>query len=268
MHLIEYEIHQGMKTKRLLIGFLSLISILSCEKDNDIKQIEGNVENARLKRILLYSSADSEEPICIVDEYEYDSLNRVSKVSSPWYKEGEIVGTIKYDSYMYNSIGQLERISNYNANLNSPNGFINLKNYIYTYSDNGLKIKELIEYPQISSFEYTLFSYSGNQLIKTEKYNDADELEAYTKYEYNDIGELIKEISYSANDIEFSVVINTYVNGLNTLTEMYTGNQENKIREIYKTYDSNGNLIMIESNELMPYSSLLSHVLRYEYYED
>lgn len=257
-----------MKFKRLLIGFLSLISILSCEKDNDIRQIEGNVENARLKRILLYSSVDSEEPICIVDEYEYDSLDRISKVSSPWYMDGEIVGTIKYDSYKYNSIGQLERISNYNANLNSPTGFINLKNYIYTYSNDGLKIKELIEYPQISSFEYSLYNYSDNQLIKMEKYDDEDELETYTKYEYNNIGGLIKEISYSADDVEFLVVINTYVNGLNTLTEVYTGNQDNKIREINKTYDPNGNLIMAESNELMPYSSLLSHVLKYEYYED
>ena len=243
-----------MIPKRLLIGFLSLISVLSCEKNNDIEQIESYAENARLKRILLYSSVESEEPICIVDEYEYDNLNRVSQVSSPWYKDGEIIGTIKYDYYEYNSIGQLERISNYNANLNSPTGFINKKNYIYTYSDDGLKIKELIEYPQISSFEYSWFSYSHNQLIKIEKYDDTDELETYTKYVYNNTEELIKEISYSANDVEFSVVINTYVNGLNTLTEEYTGNQENKIREIIKTYDPNGNLIMLESNELMPYS--------------
>jgi len=93
-------------------------------------------------------------------------------------------------------------------------------------------------------------------------------LEAYTKYEYNNIGKLIKEISFSADDVEFSVVINTYVNGLNTLTEVYTGEQKNKIREIYKTYDPNGNLIILESNEFMPYSSLLSHVMKYEFYED
>jgi len=257
-----------MKTKRLIIGFLSLLFILSCEKDNVINQIESYPEQAKLKRILLYSSVDSEKPISIVDEYEYDSLKRVHKVSSPMYEDGEIVGTIKYDSYDYNSKGQLERISNYNANINFPTGFINLKNYIYFYSDDDLKIKELIEYPQINSFEYSLFKYSDTQLIKVEKYDNTDKLEAYIKYEYNNLGELIKELSYSADDVAFSVTTNIYVNGFNTLTEVYSGNQENKIREINKTYDSNGNLIMIESNELMPYSALISHVLRYEYYED
>lgn len=257
-----------MKTKRLLVGLFSFIIILSCEKGNDIKKNESYAENARLKRILLYSTVDSDKPISIVDEYEYDSLNRVKKVSSPMYEDGEIVETIKYDSYEYNSNGQLERISNYNANINSPTGFINLKNYIYSYSDDDLKVKELIEYPQINSFEYSLYKYSGTQLIKVEKYDNTDKLEAYIKYEYNNLGELIKEISYSADDVEISVTTNTYVNGLNTLSEVYSRNQENKIREMNKTYDSNGNLIMIESNELMPYSSLMSHVLRYEYYED
>jgi len=126
----------------------------------------------------------------------------------------------------------------------------------------------LIEYPQINSFEYSLFKYSDTRLIKVEKYDNTDKLEAYIKYEYNNLGELIKEISYSADDVVFSVTTNIYVNGFNTLSEVYSGNQENKIREINKTYDSNGNLIMIESNELMPYSSLINHALRYEYYED
>ena len=259
-----------MKTKKILIGLIGLIVILSCEKNNDsdTNEIKNYQKHAKLKRVLLYSSVDSKEPINIVDEYKYDSLNRVCKVSSPMYENGEITGIIKYDSYEYNIKGELAKIFNFNANTNSPIGFINLKNYIYTYSSNGIKEKELIEYPQINSYEYSMFKYSNTKLVKVEKYDDKDILETFTIYEYNNLGELTKEISYTSDDIIISVTNNTYDKGLNILTEVYSGNNENKIREINKTYDSNGNLIMIESNELKPYSSLISHVMRYEYYEE
>jgi len=124
-----------------------------------------NQNGAKLKRILLYSSIDSKNPISIVSEYEYDEVDRISKISSPMYQDGEIVGIIKYDLYGYNSQGQLIRIENFNANGNSPTGFINLKNYIYTYSENGKKEKERIEYPQIGSSEYSLYKYDGGKIL-------------------------------------------------------------------------------------------------------
>lgn len=255
-----------MNSNALLIGLL-FVFIPGCEKDNNLSRIPNYVENAKLKRILLYASIDSEEPIAIDSEYEYDSLGRVQKVTAPMYDSGKIAGTIRYDLYEYNSKGQLARISNYNANINSPTGFINLHNRVYFYSDEGLKSKELIEYPQIGSFEYTLFTYSGDKLIKAEKYN-MDKLERYNRYEYNDVGELIKEIAYAYDNKILSVTNHFYKNGVNTLTEVYWGNQEIKTREIRKTYDSNGNLIIKESDELSILSSAMSHVLRYEYFND
>ena len=62
--------------------------------------------------------------VSIVEEYEYDSLDRISRVSSPMYDDGEIAGTISYELYEYNADGQLIRKSNFNSNVNAPTGFI------------------------------------------------------------------------------------------------------------------------------------------------
>ena len=94
-----------MKPKQFLPIIFSVVLILtsSCHKDNDSFENIINQNDARLKRILLYSSIDSDTPLSIVEEYEYDEENRISKVSAPMYQDGEIVGTIKYDLYEYNS---------------------------------------------------------------------------------------------------------------------------------------------------------------------
>lgn len=255
-----------MKTALSLFGLFGLILLMNfgCtgDKDLDFTIYEGN---AKLKRTLLYSSADAQSPIKIIDEYEYDNQWRISKVSSPWYDNGNIMGTIKYDLYDYNSSGQLTSISNYNANTNSPSGYINLKNSTYTYSSNGMKEKQYIEYPQINSFEYTLYFYNDNKLVKTEKHNNKNDIEDYSTYEYNG-DRLVKETGYSSNGEVNQITNHIYANGLNTKTEIYGGNQIGKVREIIKTYDKKYNLIMIELKELALWSSMMSYVMKYEYY--
>src|SRR5512133_253104 len=78
-----------------LIVFL----MISCTKDQSwSNQSQGN---ALLKQILLYSKIDSEEPIGIVEDYEYDENGRLSKTSTPMYNNGVITGTIKYNLYEY-----------------------------------------------------------------------------------------------------------------------------------------------------------------------
>lgn len=260
-----------MKTKRLLVGALSLIFIIiiSCEKNNDSTEFKNYQENAKLMRVLLYSNVNSEAPISIVAEYEYDEEFRISKVSTPMYQDGERVGTIKYDLYKYNSQEQLITIENFNANSNSPTGFINLKNYFYTYSDNGKRGKEYIEYPQIGSFEYSLYKYEKGKLSKIEKYGNSDNLESHIINEYDNSGKLIKETSFGEDNQAFSYTQHSYENGLNVQSDVFAGeNMKEHIREIFRTYDENNNLIVLESNELSPYSSMMSHVLKYEYFEE
>ena len=169
-----------MKTKSLFFGLISLLIVLfsNCQKEDDFSDSELLQGNARLKRVLLFVTIDSEEPISILEEYEYNEKGRISKVSSPMYQDGIIVGTISYDLYEYNSSGQLIKIVIYRSNINSPTGFINLKNYIYSYLSDGKIEREYIEYTQMNSFEYFVYEYQNNQLVKIKKYDNKNELES------------------------------------------------------------------------------------------
>lgn len=255
-----------MKTKLSLFGLCSLIILVlsSCQKDQS--EITSFPSNAKLKQVLLFSNIDSQEPISIVNEYEYNDKGLISKVTSPMYDNGTIVGTIKYDLYEYNSSDQLIKIMNYNANSNSPTGYINLHNTIYLYSSEGEKIKESIEYPMIGTSEYTDFEYKNGQLIKAKRYSH-NELESYTEYQYNKSGLLIKESFYASDDKCLSYTVHTYEGTLQTKSDIYIYSDNSHYRTINRTFDQNNNLVTLESKELSLYSSMMSFVYRYKYYE-
>jgi hypothetical protein len=68
-----------MKTKLSLLGMCSLVIFIlsSCQKDDcEINSAQGN---AKLKQVLLFSNIDSQVPISIVEEYEYDDNGKISK---------------------------------------------------------------------------------------------------------------------------------------------------------------------------------------------
>lgn len=255
-----------MKAAWSLLGLFSLLIFLfsSCQKD----QFDSNLNqgNAKLKQILLFSKIDSEEPISIVEEYEYDEKGRISKTSSPMYDNGIIVGTIKYNLYEYNSSGQLAKISNFNANLNSPTGYINLQNYIYSYSSDGKKIKEFIENLNGVISEYSVYEYKDDQLVKIKKYSH-NALESYIENQYDNSGRLIKESLYASDDQCISYTIHSYSGFLQVKSDLYVYQNDSHYRSIKRTFDNNNNLITLESNELSLYSSAMSCVLRYKYYE-
>ncbi|MDO9339403.1 MAG: hypothetical protein Q7T72_02655 [Bacteroidales bacterium] len=256
-----------MKANLALIGTCCLIILFSsCQKD--FSEFKLNQGNAKLKQILLFASLDSEKPISIVEEYEYDEQGRISKSSSPMYQDGVIVGTIKYNLYEYNSSDQLTKIINFNANLNSPAGFINLKNTTYTYSNNGRKEKESIEYPIAGLKESFIYTYQNNQLVKITKYNNKNELESYIENQYDKSGKLIKESSFAFDGKCTFYTIHTYSGLLQTKSEVYLKQGDEKIRLINRTFDNNNNLIILDQDELSMFSSAMSCVLRYKYYED
>jgi hypothetical protein len=237
---------------------------LSCQKE--ASDITSNQANAKLKNVLLFANIDSQDPISIVEEYEYDDNGKISKVSSPMYDNGTIVGTIKYDLYNYNSSGQLIKIMNYNANINSPTGFINLKNTSYIYSTDGKKIKEAIDYPLGGITEYTDFEYQNGLLSKTKKYS-GNQLETYTEFQYDNSGKLIKETFYVSDDHCTSYTIHSYTGLLQTKSDLYIYPSNEHYRSINRTFDKNNNIITLVSEELSLTSSMMSHVLRYKYYE-
>jgi hypothetical protein len=254
-----------MKAKLSLSGLFILLIFFtsSCQKDDSDTAASSN---AKLKQVLLYSTLDSKEPISIVEEYEYDNDGRISKVSSPMYNNGTVVGTIKYDLYEYNSSGQLIKINNYNANLNSPTGFINLKNKSFDYSSDGKKIKETIEYPLGGISEYSYFEYKNGLLSKTNKYS-GNKLESYTEYEYDKSDRVIKELFYAHDGQCLTYTIHTYTGSLQTKSDFYAFSSNSHYRSVNRIFDKNNNIIALESKELSLYSSLMSHVLRYKYYE-
>jgi hypothetical protein len=255
-----------MKTKLSLLGMYSLMifALLSCQKDDSDKtSAQGD---AKLKQVLLFSNIDSKDPISIVEEYEYDDNGKISKVSSPMYDNGTIVGTIKYNVYEYNESGQLKKIMNYNANINSPTGFINLKITSFTYSTEGIKIKETIEYPLGGITEYSDFEYQNGLLSKIKKYS-GNQLENYTEYQYDKSNKLIKETVYAADDQCLTYTIHSYTGSLQTKSDLYVYSTNAHYRSITRTFDKNNKLITLDSKELSLYSSMMSHVLRFKYYE-
>ncbi len=218
-----------------------------------------------MQRILLYATTNAKDPISIVIEYEYDPSGKITKVSSPIYIDGVIKGTANYDLYEYDGMKRLVKIRSYNSNLNS--GFLNLKNTVYTYTSDGEKEKEQVEFPQINSFEYLRYFYENGRLVRREQYNSLDKLEWYNELEYNQLGEMIAEKQFSGDSILSRTVKHSYTNGLQTQSDTYVGSTLEHLREVKRTFDLNRNLVLLESNELTRYSSASCHVLRYEYFE-
>ena len=253
-----------MKTNWLTLGLglLLILNLLSCQKGEDLSTIQGN---AKVKRILLYFSLDSDTPTSIVKEFEYDENGRISRTSSPMYQDGTIVGTISYDLYYYNTAYQLIKKENFNANLNSPTGFINLINYSYAYSNDGRMTKETIEYPRIGTSKDILYEFKDNQLTAVKYYNEKNLLETYILNQYDKSERLIKETRYAWDDKIISVTTHNYQGHLLVKSDVFQG--DTHMREIKRTYDSNNNLLILESKELVGWSSALSYFHKYEYFE-
>ena len=249
-----------MKTN-FILGLTSLVFLvlLSCKKEDDILP-----ENARLKQVLLYDSVNAKEPIRIQEEYEYNQLGQVSKVSYFY----SINRFLQYDLYEYNSTGQLSKITEYIANSDSPTGYNLRATHSYTYSGEGKKIKEFIQYPNGSG--YNLFFYTDGRLSRMEKHgwpHPTDLLVTYTLFEFDASGQPIREVLYGHDDMPFEWTINTFSNGLMVKTEIYTDeNLENNRRKIYRTFDRNKNLKILETYE-GPHSSQVGHtILKYFYF--
>ena len=234
-------------------------------------------EGSKLKNISYVESVKSKIGGIIITQYEYDEQGRIIKASAPMYKEGTpmfengtIVGLSSYSDYVYNDDGLLEKIIYCHLNLYA--GFINLQTTTYSYDKDGHKRKEVIVSSRTDS---TLYYYENNRLKREDKYSDGfhggevwtNKLTDYIEYEYDNQGDLVKETYYSAdNDTPYQIIVHNYPNGLNVKTEVIIYSNNEKIREIRRYYDKNDNVIYVESEELSPYSSMMSSVMRYEYY--
>lgn len=142
----------------------------------------------------------------------------------------------------------------------------------YKYDEQGRKIKGITEYPVIGKSKVTVFSYKNNLLERKVEYDELGRKLTYTDYEYDETGLLTKE---TIRDPETSEVLRyseyRNENGLNMEIMVYTSLPTEKkpieLRRITKSYDQNGNLHQLVSEELASSSSQSSFSESYEYIE-
>ncbi len=254
-----------MKTSYLVLGLCFLLMFANCKRENDSSDVKALSGISKLKRVSLVSSIDSKEPLYIQDQYEYNSSGQIIKVSSPMYIDNVINGLSHYEIYQYDANGQLMIIKTYNSNLNSSSGFYNSENHIFSYINDGKKEKETIEYPQMSYSIYSIFKYDGDKLTRIEKYGTSNTLESYIVNEYDGFGKLMKESFFGNDNKLYSYTINTYSNGLNIKSDVFSGINMERAREIIKRYNDKNNLSTLQSTELLIYSSASSYIMMYEY---
>lgn len=141
----------------------------------------------------------------------------------------------------------------------------------YKYDEQGRKIKGITEYPVIGKSKVTVFSYKNNLLERKVEYDELGRKLTYTDYEYDETGLLTKE---TIRDPETSEVLRyseyRNENGLNMEIMVYTSLPTEKkpieLRRITKSYDQNGNLHQLVSEELASSSSQSSFSESYEVY--
>lgn len=258
-----------MRTLTLKHGLIItlLIFVAGCGKDDKINDVEiiqtSYSKNAKIDKILsLGGKVES-----VVSEYQYDAQGRILKVSTPGYDYGKPTGEItQYDLYKYDNNNRLDRIENYNWNI-TDRDYWNLHSTVFTYNDAGEKIKETTIYPKIGSADYRLFYYKNRQLIKSEMYDDENQLTSVTEYAYDSEGKLTKEITYGADKTPFRETEHYYKDGMNVKTMVYTLSDKGKeeLRKITRQFDQNKNLIILKSEELSMLSSMGSYSLKYQY---
>jgi len=242
-----------MKTKKILSRLLILLTIIAAACQKDDTPLCSYPKNAKLKRIVHCFEPNLDCPTIEYDgsieqEYEYDSKDRIQKVIH--------AGMFEYELYNYDSEGKLVNIEYYSTYRDE---YVHDKNRVFTYSEDGRKIREYIDWMNSDWFQYSHFEYTNNQLSKTENYElNSDELENYILYEYDDSGNLVKETTYNKYDVPYSYTEHFYENGLNVKTHHATG-------MFIKSYDENENLIFMESDYLSG-SSKGNFMHKYEYF--
>jgi hypothetical protein len=253
-----------MKTN-FTFGLTSLIFLvlLSCHKEKNILP-----EPVRLKQVLMYGSIDAEEPMRIEEQYEYNNLGQISKISYFYFD----TGPIEHALYDYNSMGQLLKIKHYygvDTLLETALYQINS----FTYSNEGKKVKETIAQRDGFVREYNLFFYTEGRLSRIENHISEGikgETIMYTNFEFDDAGQPVREVLYwGKNNVPFKWTINTFSNGLNVKTVIYKDQNfedpENEIRVFKRTFDKNKKLKILEINQGPASSSVGNFVYRYIY---
>jgi hypothetical protein len=266
-----------MKTRNLLFVLLSASMILfsNCQGDDDddlvvepIGERDYHPEIASyppgaLLRKVYTTGFEQSGPEWLAHVYEYDTNDQLIKVSSPMYDEGTITRDGSYDLYEYNTAGQLIRKEYYNYNHSGE--YWNLRTTHYTYNDEGLIIKERIEYPKVNRSDYSLLHYEKQHLVKKEYFYQEALQQTTTVYEYTS-GQVSREKEYSNGEC-YKYITHAYKDDLLITSATYETKSaaEGPARITRYYYDANHHLVHTTHEELSLLSSAMSYSTWYEY---
>jgi hypothetical protein len=240
-----------------------LVFAAGCQKE-EVDNLPQYSPDALLQQVILYGLNNGDHPGNVVESYEYDENDRVSRIVTPG--TGGLEDIAQYQSFEYNSDGRASSVSTYVANSGEPDGFLLIEVRNIFYSGDGVKTKESVENPQISLKKETKFSYEGIRLSKSEEFDNKGALERYTVFEYNDKGTLKKETVYSPTRDLNSYVSHIYEGNLRIHSSFYSFKDE-LVKEEKRSYDSNGNLVELKSINHALWLSSVSYRLEYTYKE-
>ena len=251
--------------KNIIITFLLFAGVLfsNCEKETfEINTQKQTMGKGVLKQMITVSDVNSNEAQTVTD-YEYFDNGNLKKTSYS-HSDGAI---LSYSNYEYNSENQLELIVDYTANSNETSGYLNLRTHEFEYLNNDLKSKETINHIVIGTSEYITFEYNNeDELIKESFYNTDNQLNNYYTFKYDEFGNILKGTTYSNTDEQTGETLHYYRNNMLVKLDVFIlGKDKVHLEEIFKTYDDNNNLVMLQSNILWLASSRSSSVLKYLY---
>lgn len=263
-----------MRLKNLIYYSFALLLLggsFGCEQD-DLPDLTEPVicpsvvypENARLLRS--YYGQQDENGNTLLEEYHYGENGKISRVTTPYYENGKLNGTLRYDAYSYDSNDQLTAIVSYSRNKRG-----NFEKYLlirYTYTPEGLKESEVHESFPVGMTSLKRFYYNEGKTDRCEWYEEG-KLTYSILYEYDENGNLAREVTYR-DEKPVSYILHTYEKaGENIVKEKMVEYNVGEIdvpqREMEKVYDLQNNLLYFSSRELRLESSRSSYTICYEY---
>jgi hypothetical protein len=234
-----------MKTIKILLLTISLISIFGCTKD-DSENFFSQSENYRLTKVLNYSNSTDSEPSTFMDlKYSEDgNLQRESLYDYP-----NTLFTFREYDYENNLLVE-KRI------FDGQVGNLRLGTYTkYEYADGNLVKEELyLADGTLKRTEY--FEYEGKNLLNTYKVDDKLGIHHQYKYTYNDLNLLVREEKFMYNQeldgftkynyddnlrLIRTEIFNFDETIIQTIEHKYTGDNTLPSEEFY--YDSDSELI-------------------------
>ena len=244
-----------------ICAFLSLFSFYGCG-DDFLPDEENPVvcpgisypKGAKLAKV--WNSTGGERSLKY--EFEYDSSGRL-------LKKRDMSGCII--EYQYDGHDRLVKEIQLVSNIDGV--YRNLITYHYQYDEQGLLVKKISEYPLIGRQKETSCFYVDGRMSRMVVYDETGREAQCVDYEYDSDGLLIKEYmrpDSNSNMIRFTEYRND--NGLNVEATFYSVKEDGGavlMRRVSRYYDSNGNLIMLVSDELSEISSMASYIEEYEY---